>query len=521
MPAANAYISLGANLGDRDASIARAVDLLEISDTISVLRVAPTIDSPALTQPGADPQPDYRNTASFLQTTLTPRELLDHMLDVERTLGRTRSDGLRWEPRTIDLDLLLYEDLVLDVAGLTLPHPAMHSREFVLEPLAHIAPEATHPVLNKTIAQLLASLRSGATTAVTLLMLLMASTTLAQDTSLDIIERSHTSLHQQPVAMHVGFNLRTDGGLESQTITIISEPGRIYLDLTSLRVLVTDNECTIQNPASGRWITLSDSQSTGMQLLASALPPIPLFVLDLLASDNPAQIHSSRLGSISWAVPDHRDATISIDGVAELDATLTLVLDVTTFAPQSAITRLSTLEGTRTIIENYTFTDPTPIPDLTSGRRVQSISQLVPMPGIVAVGDKLPPMLLLDTAGSALFTRPASPTAWLFTRATPTQNHLDLLDTLRSASELDTRLVTIIDDANPFLVVSAIPPAQHQYMRWSADPVSTIDQFAPDADTVLVLSDANNTIRLIRVVEGDPIDADALLATILDELASE
>jgi 2-amino-4-hydroxy-6-hydroxymethyldihydropteridine diphosphokinase len=103
-------------------------------------------------------QPDFLNGAALLETQLPPTELLHHLLQIERTHGRDRSHGIEKGPRTLDLDLLLYDDVVMTTPELTLPHPEMHTRRFVLEPLAAIAPEWTHPVLQRTVQELLQKL---------------------------------------------------------------------------------------------------------------------------------------------------------------------------------------------------------------------------------------------------------------------------------------------------------------------------------------------------------------------------
>jgi 2-amino-4-hydroxy-6-hydroxymethyldihydropteridine diphosphokinase len=131
-----AYVGLGANLGDREATIRSAIDLLP-----DVVAVSTLIETDPV---GYLDQPRFLNGVAALETGLSPRELLGRLLDVERELGRTR-DGPRFGPRTIDLDLLLYGDAVIDEPGLTLPHPRMHERRFVLEPLAELDPGLVVP----------------------------------------------------------------------------------------------------------------------------------------------------------------------------------------------------------------------------------------------------------------------------------------------------------------------------------------------------------------------------------------
>jgi 2-amino-4-hydroxy-6-hydroxymethyldihydropteridine diphosphokinase len=128
-----AYIGLGANLGDREATIRRALELLERGATAVV-----AVSTLRETEPvGYPDQPRFLNGAAALRTELEPRELLERLLAVERELGRDRS-GPRFGPRTIDLDLLLYEDRVVSEQGLEVPHPRLHEREFALEPLLEL-----------------------------------------------------------------------------------------------------------------------------------------------------------------------------------------------------------------------------------------------------------------------------------------------------------------------------------------------------------------------------------------------
>jgi 2-amino-4-hydroxy-6-hydroxymethyldihydropteridine diphosphokinase len=136
-----AYVALGANLGDRESTLRAAVDALAAVDGIEVVAVSTLRETDPV---GVGEQPRFLNGAVALDTTLGPRDLLDHLLAIERRFGRVRVAG-EHGPRPLDLDLLLHGDVVLDEPGLTLPHPRLHERRFVVEPLAELAPGLVVP----------------------------------------------------------------------------------------------------------------------------------------------------------------------------------------------------------------------------------------------------------------------------------------------------------------------------------------------------------------------------------------
>jgi 2-amino-4-hydroxy-6-hydroxymethyldihydropteridine diphosphokinase len=148
-----AYIGLGANLGDRETTLRRALELLAAEPGIEVTAVSTFRDTAPV---GLLDQPRFLNAAARIETELGPRELLERLLSVERALGRTRT-GPRFGPRTIDLDLLLYGNSVLSEPGLTVPHPRLRERAFVLEPLAELDPGLVIPGLGE-VKSLLAAL---------------------------------------------------------------------------------------------------------------------------------------------------------------------------------------------------------------------------------------------------------------------------------------------------------------------------------------------------------------------------
>ncbi|MFC6185891.1 2-amino-4-hydroxy-6-hydroxymethyldihydropteridine diphosphokinase [Pseudoxanthomonas japonensis] len=142
MPVIQACIGLGANLGDAADTLREAVEALDHREGITVREVSRFYRTPAW---GREDQPDFINAVALLETSLTPRALLERLLAVETEFGRHRPDGERWGPRTLDLDLLLYGDAVIDEPGLRVPHPHLHERAFALVPLLDVLPEARIP----------------------------------------------------------------------------------------------------------------------------------------------------------------------------------------------------------------------------------------------------------------------------------------------------------------------------------------------------------------------------------------
>ena len=137
----NVYIGLGSNLADPHAQVERALRALAELPQIVLARRSQLYRSAPW---GRADQPEFVNAAAQLQTGLSPRALLDALLAIERKAGRER-DGMRWGPRVLDLDILVYGDSVIDAPGLRVPHPHLHERAFVLVPLAEIAPELSVP----------------------------------------------------------------------------------------------------------------------------------------------------------------------------------------------------------------------------------------------------------------------------------------------------------------------------------------------------------------------------------------
>ena len=149
-PMNRAYLILGGNIGDRVKNIQSARQLIE--ERVGV--VVKKSDCFVTAAWGYNKQPDFINQALCVETTYTPEELLSKLLKIEEDLGRKRT-AEKWGERTIDIDILFYNNLIINTANLKIPHPFMSERKFVLVPLMQIAKEFTHPVLNKTVEQLL------------------------------------------------------------------------------------------------------------------------------------------------------------------------------------------------------------------------------------------------------------------------------------------------------------------------------------------------------------------------------
>jgi len=150
------YIGIGSNLGNALGNCLRAIEAITSEGRNRLLKCSPLYRTEPV---GKEDQDWFVNGAAAVETSLKPRELMDFLLSIEKTMGRER--GERWGPRVIDLDILFYDETVIKEGDLQIPHPRLHERRFVLVPLQDIAPNFCHPLLAKTISQILSELKDG------------------------------------------------------------------------------------------------------------------------------------------------------------------------------------------------------------------------------------------------------------------------------------------------------------------------------------------------------------------------
>ena len=152
------YIGFGSNIGDRLTHIQKALDTLSKTDGITLQRISSIYTTDPV---GYAEQAQFLNGVAAIQTSLSPFSLLHTLKDIETAIGRKHR--LRWGPREIDLDILIYGDLCVQTDELVIPHPEMHLRGFVLVPLAQIAPDLMHPIFQESVQTLLNRLKDGKT----------------------------------------------------------------------------------------------------------------------------------------------------------------------------------------------------------------------------------------------------------------------------------------------------------------------------------------------------------------------
>jgi 2-amino-4-hydroxy-6-hydroxymethyldihydropteridine diphosphokinase len=535
-----ACIGLGANLGDRQANINAALAALRDTEGVSLTATAPLLRTAPVTRTPGEQQPDYLNSAAVVETTLTARQLLDTLLSIERSLGRDRAHEERWGPRLIDLDLLLYGDAVIEEPGLTVPHPEMHKRAFVLAPLSQIAPDATHPVLSKSMQLLLTELQKPARVishGVALLLAgLLGTSAFAQapsappeapQSAAGIV--AHLAETTRNADFDVSIETRIVGSTPSAPIT-----GYLYhhgaLTLGALGIQWGDGAYRIWSlDAPDRVIAGDALPGVELQTALRSLPTLPIPQIRFLAGENSLD---ALWGEIQWS-----DSTRIVPGEQAIELTgvspsfLVSISDADAKPPIDLVRIASPTDADGPAIEirSSVATDPPALPsDLDDRRAVESFKNLLPMAGELATGQQLSGLVLLDSQSVPWFGKPAAdtPILLLFLReADPwsdeVRNVIHQMAETPWLGDTEIHAVMVMENNDPDLAVR-VADRIHEWgggVLWTVSAESSINLFAPDATAVAVLIDDEGVIADICVIENRASDPKSLARRFLNALS--
>jgi 2-amino-4-hydroxy-6-hydroxymethyldihydropteridine diphosphokinase len=554
-----ACIALGANLGDREATLRAALAALAESGAVRVLRTSALHETDAVTLPGAPSQPAYLNAAAVIETTLDPEPLLDLLLEIERALGRDRAGAARWTARTIDLDLLLYADRVIDAPGLRVPHPRLHERRFVLAPLAEVAPDWINPERGVTVRAMHRALdapgaarRSPALVGVAALGLLVGGAgAIAQGGPVrdpdavrepdggrilapaEALARMQAAYLAGPVGEHIELVARSSGVVQRDRITLRMAPETIRIDFDGLTAQATESGLTIAHETSGRAHTIDASPGESrFALLERALPPLPLPELTIARRGAEATALGALCRDLRWFSATPMDGLLLVEGVGP-ECSASIALDRTTWRLASATLRGRGAGGPISVeIRVEPFDPGAPdvwMLDAATLTPVASLADLAPRSGDIAIGDAAPDLLLL--------TRNAMP--WRLTDAIGDGGAVLILfreDTPGAREALEA--ARQIGGAHPgvgvalgvVLPATGVEPLARladlardwgDDLHWTVSADTTLGRFAPDSVGVLVAIDGAGVVRLVEPIENRAGDGESLARRVRDALGLE
>lgn len=532
-------LALGSNIGDRTATIRAAIAAIDRLENARVIAQSPIIETEAVTVEGAAPQRAYRNAAITIETTLDPAALLERLQEIERSLGRRRAEGVRWAPRTIDIDILLDGDLIMDEPGLTIPHPRMHERRFVLGPLCAISPDAVHPALRRSVRQLLSALdrpNPGVKPAAIVMLALLsalftpgfAQTGLAQappadqpaDPPAELLRldpgevfRSITDAYRAgPIAERVTVTAVSEHRQREQTATVfVDAPGKsALLELGPLRALARNGELRVTHKRRGdRYAIFPAGGRSIAAIVADSLPPIPLPELSLAFDDPADPVHLTPFpGIIEWTDAMHAPGATKLVLIGAGPGTrVTYVVNTETWRLIAGV--LTTPDSGLHIEMTFEGIDPGDPAEWAIGTQgkspVPTLAQLQPGDTDIGAGAPAPPMVFF-TLGSKPWRLEADhegPIALLFFR--------EISPAVLAARDAITTAVGAGDqpfDVQPVLVTSRLVGidlferlgrtvhAYGDHVLWTASPEATIDRFTTGPACAVFL-DADATVRAV------------------------
>ena len=539
------HLALGSNVGDRTAAVNTAIDAIGALNGVMVVARSSIIETDAVTLDGADPQRDYRNAVITIETALDPRTLLSALQGIELDLGRDRRDGERWAPRTIDIDILLMGERIIDEPGLTVPHPRMHERRFVLWPLCQIAPGAMHPSLGIDAAAMLANLdrpasgRSNANIAILLSALLCvgsaAPPTKAQDNADpappaqtdqhpampdadEIYQRVAAAYKDGPIAERIHISAKSAIRERAETVMVRADAdsGTLLLELGPILALVREDELIITHAdRPDRYAYFSGHDRTLNELIADSLPPM-MFPHLALVFDDPEEAPriAPFTGAIEWtnAIPNAAESKMVLlgrsgGGDGESSALCSYIVDTESWRlVAGAITVPATRLRVEMRIEPIDPGDPADWDLDTQGRiPVATLAQLQPGGVDIHPGLHVPAMSLftIDSVPWSLENDHEGPVAiMLFNEATPVL--LAARDALRAAieansAELPIQPMLIAEDLVGIDLFERLGETVHAWgdpVLWSVSPIATIDRFTT-APACIVLIDGEGIVREI------------------------
>ncbi len=561
MPSVPAYIALGSNLGDRAEHIVGALAILMRTPGVTTVAASDAREYDALTLPGAGPQPPYLNAVVRLDTTLSARQLLDTLLAIERSLGRDRSASERWAPRTIDLDLLLYGNEIIDEPGLTIPHPRLHERRFVLEPLVQIAPDVRHPRKRKTAQRLLmdllakeviATLRRGLKSGrpcIALLSLLSLVITSAQaapppapaatqpalipvrrDPS-EVLALFRAAYRAEPLAERIDIAATAEGVTRRESIILfIDPPARtLLLRLGPLSVHASDqrvlawHEATPDRYAKIPAPPLSLEAPSPLITLREAVPalPIPQLAAAFSADDSLPDLFPFCADFACTAAVQRADAIQMSARSGDCESVLTL--DAASGRLRAATLRVLatglSIELTAAPAEAPGAGALDPAASLESRTALPSVELLDPSIADLSRGDPAPRMPLFDIECSPWrVDLEEGPVGVIFFRSIIPQVRIARAAV---ADRVPLRAVLVVEGLRDIALFERIGQNVQLWgdeILWTLSPRSTLLRFNAAAPAAFVLFDADHAIRAI-VPLTEEMDEKSIAAAVRSAIA--